>query len=53
MLGYVSYTLLCLVVNEVWVDEEPMSLIHMKTQQKIKVLLNSTGVVNVELWTKM
>ena len=53
MLNYVLNTPLSLVVNEVWVDEELISLMHMKTQQKIKALLNSTDAVNVELWTKM
>ena len=52
MLNYVLNTPLSLVVNEVWVDEELISLMHMKTQQKIKALLNSTDAVNVELWTK-
>ena len=39
---------LTLCVNKVWVDEEPISLIRMKYQQKIKVLLNGTDIVNVE-----
>ena len=39
--------------NEVCFDKEPISLIVMKYKQKIKGLLNSTGVVNVEQWTKI
>ena len=37
-----------LFAKEVWVDEEPISLIRMKNQQKIKSLLNDADVVNVE-----
>ena len=33
---------LSLVVNEVCFDEEPVSLIRMRNQQKIKALLNGT-----------
>ena len=44
---------LSLVVNEVCFDEEPISLIRMRNQQKIKALLNGTDVVNVEQWTTM
>ena len=36
------------VVNEVWVDYEPISLTSMKNQQKIKLLLNGAYVVNRE-----
>ena len=43
---------LSLFLKEVWVDEEPISLIRMKTQQKIKSLLNDADVVNVEQWIK-
>ena len=39
---------LSLVVNEAYCRHP-----RMKNQQKIKVLLNGTGVVNVEQWTKM
>ena len=38
---------LTIAVNEVCVDEEPIFLIRMKSQQKIKALLNATDVVNV------
>ena len=41
MFDYVLDTRLNLVVNEVWVDEEPISLIHMK-KQKIIAILNVT-----------
>ena len=40
MFDYVLNTRLSLVVNEVWVDEEPIHLIRMKNQQKTKALLN-------------
>ena len=53
MFDYVLNTRLSLVVNEIWVDEEPTSLTRIKNQQKIKALLNGTDVVNVEQWTKM
>ena len=53
MFDYVLNTRLTLVVNKVWVDEEPISLIRMKSQQKIKALLNGADVVNVEQWTEM
>ena len=43
---------LSLDVNKVCFDEKPISLIRMKNQQKIKVLLNGTDVVNVVEWTK-
>ena len=52
MFKYVLSTPLTLVVNEVWVDTLEMRM-HMKNQQKIKALLSSTKVVNVEQWTKM
>ena len=52
MFDYVLNTRLSLVVNKIWVDEEPISLIRMKNQQKVKVLLNGSGVVNAEQWTK-
>ena len=42
-----------LVVNKVQVDEESMSLIRIKSQQKIKALSTGRDVVNVEHWTKM
>ena len=51
--NYVLNTPLSLVVNEVWVDEEPTFLIRTKNQQKTKALLKGTDVVNVEQWTKM
>ena len=53
MFSYVLNTPLSLVVNEVWVDEESISLIRMKNQQKIKALLNGTDEISVEQWTKM
>ena len=43
---------LSLVVNEVYFDEEPISLIRMKNQQEIKALLNSADVANEEQWSK-
>ena len=48
MFDYVLNTPLSLAVNEFWVDEEPISLTGMKSQQKIKALLNGTDMVNVE-----
>ena len=42
MFDYVLNMLLSLVANKVWVDEEPISLILMKNQQKIVTLLNDT-----------
>ena len=48
MFSYVLNTPISLVVNEVWVDEESISLIRMKNQQKIKALLNGTDEVSVE-----
>ena len=53
MFYYVQNTHLTLLVNKVLVEEEPISLIHMKNQQKIIELLNGTDVLNVEQWTKM
>ena len=53
MFSYVLNTPISLVVNEVWVDGESISLIRMKNQQKIKALLNGTDEVSVEQWTKM
>ena len=53
MFEYVLNTPLTLVVIEIWVEKEPISLIRMKNQQKTKALLNDTNVVNVEQWTKM
>ena len=44
---------LTLLVSEVWIDKEPISLIRMKNQQKTKALLNGTDFGNVEQWTKM
>ena len=44
MFDYILNTRLSLVVNEVWVDEEPMSLIRMKNKQKTKALLNGTDL---------
>ena len=38
------------VSNKIRVDEEPISLIRTKNQQKIKALLDGTDVVNVEQW---
>ena len=55
MFNYVLNTHLSLVVNKIlvnWVDKERISLICMKNQQKIKVLLNGTDAINVEQWTK-
>ena len=43
---------LALDVNEVCFGEEPISLIRLKNQQKIKASLNGTDVVNVGQWTK-
>ena len=40
-------------LNKVWVDEEPISLIRLNNQQKIKALLDGTSEVNVEQWVKM
>ena len=40
MFHYVLNTNLTLLVNEVWINKEPISLIRMKNQQKIKPLLN-------------
>ena len=48
MFNFVLNTRLSLVVNEVWVDEEPISLIRLKNQQKVKALVNDTDVVNVQ-----
>ena len=42
MFDYVLNMLLSLVANKVYVDEEPISLILMKNQQKIVMLLNDT-----------
>ena len=53
MFDYVLNTHLSLVVNEIWVDEEPVSLIRMKNQQKSNTLMNGSGAVNVEQWAKM
>ena len=53
MFDYVLNTPFSLVVNEAWVDEEPISIMRMKNQQKIKTLLNGTDVIYVEQWTKM
>ena len=41
------------VSNKIRVDEEPISLIRTKNQQKIKALLDGTDVVNVEQWIKI
>ena len=38
------------VSNKIRVDEEPISLIRTKNQQKVKALLDGTDVVNVEQW---
>ena len=48
MFDYILNKYLSLVVTEVWVEEEPISLTHMKNQKNIKALLNSADVVNVE-----
>ena len=53
MFDYVLNTPLTIVVIEIWVEREPISLIRMKNQQKTKALLNDRNVVNVEQWTKM
>ena len=41
------------VNNKIRVDEEPISLIRTKNQQKIKALLDGTDMVNVEQWIKI
>ena len=41
------------VSNKIRVDEEPISLIRTKNQQKIKALLDGTDMVNVEQWIKI
>ena len=53
MFKYVLNMPLSLVVKEVWVDEEAISIILMKNQQKVKALLNVTKTVNMEQWIKM
>ena len=57
MFEYVQNMRLSLVINKhsnkIRVDEEPISLIRTKNQQKIKALLDGTDVVNVEQWIKM
>ena len=53
MFKYVLNMPLSLVVKEVWVDEEAISIILMKNQQKVKALLNGTNTVNMEQWIKM
>ena len=53
MFDYVLNSSLSLVVNEVWVDEEPISLIRLKNQRKTKALLSGADVLNLEEWTKM
>ena len=57
MFDYVQNMRLSLVINKVSnktrVDEEPISLIRKKYQQKIKALLDGTDVVNVEQWIKI
>ena len=53
MFEYVLNTASTLVVIEIWVEKEPISLIRMKNQQKTKALLNDTNVLSVEQWTKM
>ena len=45
-------TPLALDVNEFCFGGDAISLIHMKNQQKIRLLLNRTDVVNEEQWTK-
>ena len=45
-------TPLALDVNEVCFGEDPISLIRMKNQQKLKALLNGTDEVNVEQCAK-
>ena len=52
MFDYVLNSPLSLVVNEVWVDEEPISLIRLKNQRKTKALLSGADVLNLEEWTK-
>ena len=42
MFDYVLNTRLSLVVNQVWANEEPVSLICMKNQQKATLLTLST-----------
>ena len=57
MFDYVQNMRLSLVTNKVSnktrVDEEPISLIRTKNQQKIKALLDGTDMVNVEQWIKI
>ena len=53
MFKYVLNMPLSLVLKEVWVDEEAISIILMKNQQKVKALLNGTNTVNMEQWIKM
>ena len=57
MFEYVQNMRLSLVINKhsnkIRVDEEPISIIRTKNQQKIKALLDGTDVVNVEQWIKM
>ena len=53
MFDYVLNSPLSLVVNEVWVDEEPISLIQLKNQRKTKALLSGADVLNLEEWIKM
>ena len=48
MFDYVLNMPMSLVVNKVSVDEESVSIIRTKNQQKIKVLLSGTNVVNVK-----
>ena len=53
MFDYVLNSPMSLVVNGVWVDEEPISLIRLKHQRKTKALLSGTDVLNLKEWTKM
>ena len=52
MFNCVLNTPLSLDVNTIYFDEEPISHIRLKNQQKVKALLNGADAVNVEQWTK-
>ena len=52
MFDCILKTPLALDAKEFCFGGESISLIHMKNQQKIKLLLNRTDVVNEEQWKK-
>ena len=52
MFNCVLNTPLSLDVNTIYFDEEPISHIRLKNQQKVKALLNGADAVNLEQWTK-